>query len=145
MSTPTPVTTSAAILGQTLIALRKAKGMTQGEVADNLGMSASNWSRAEKGESSLTVDQLRAVARVLETTPEEILKATEAAELEAANKGLRVVVGTVVGGNVTSVTGAMAVGALAGSVIPVVGTVLGTLIGSAIGAYLSSQKPQDKA
>lgn len=145
LSSPTPVTTSSAVLGQTLIALRKAKGMTQGQVAEAMGMSSSNWSRAEKGESSLTVDQLRMVSRVLETTPEKILNAADAAEQEAINKGLKVIPGTVAGATLGSaIAGDSTKGAAAGVSIPVVGAILGALIGTAILAYLSGPNGKGK-
>ncbi|MCR4378058.1 MAG: helix-turn-helix domain-containing protein [Rhodospirillales bacterium] len=147
METPTLVTTTGAVLGQTLVVLRKAKNLRQSDLAAAVGVSPSNWSRIEKGEATLSVDQLRIAADFLDTTSEAILGAAREGEIGAVRKGLKVVVGAVGGGalagSIISGASGAAFGVVAGSAIPVIGTVLGGLIGSAIGAYLERQKSKD--
>lgn len=60
--------------GYAIRALRNMKGVSLKKMAEACGMSSSGWSRAETGVTHLTVEQLRAAARVLEMPPWELLK-----------------------------------------------------------------------
>lgn len=144
-STATPATTASAVLGQTLATLRKAKGLNQGYIADKIGVSTSNWSRIEKGESSISVDQLRLVADILDVYPEDIIRAARVGEKEAESKGIRVVISplsvaalasSLSLGSKGAAVGAAALGSVA---IPVVGPVLGAVIGAAVAGYFVSR------
>lgn len=132
------VTTSGAVLGAVLVKLRTLQGMKQGDLAEAVGVGASTWSRIEKGESGLSIDQLRLAAKALGQTAGRILEIAEAAEQEAIKKGINV---EPLGTSSKVFTNA-ALGASLGGVIPVLGTVLGGLIGGAIVSYLK-QKSDD--
>lgn len=147
MKTPFTGTSSAAILGQTLSMLRKEKGMTQEEMAQAMGISTSSWARIEKGDSDISVLQLRKAADTLGHADVDILGAAKAGEADARAKGLHVIAGAGAGSALVSllagaggVAGGAALGATAGSAVPVIGTVLGGLVGAAIAAALSKGK-----
>jgi transcriptional regulator with XRE-family HTH domain len=90
MTKPISVTTSAAILGATIGKLRKEKGMTQQELGEKVGVTASTWSRIEQGESQLSTDHLRAAARALDVEPSFIMEKSEAIEKELTSHGIKV-------------------------------------------------------
>jgi transcriptional regulator with XRE-family HTH domain len=60
-------------IGQRLRAVRERKGMSQGTLAQALATRQSNISDIERGVRGLTIQQLVKIARVLGTTPNEIL------------------------------------------------------------------------
>lgn len=130
------VTTSGAVLGAVLVKLRTAKGMKQADLAAAIGLAASTWSRIEKGESGLSIDQLRLVSKALGVKPGLILEMVEASEEEVEKHGVRVDQET----SMATISAAVATGAVAGTVIPVFGAALGGLIGAAIADYLSKSK-----
>lgn len=70
-------TTFPAVVGLVLAARRKAKPMTQAEMAEATQVTTSTWSRIETGETALTVEQLALAAEALGTRPSEILRAAE--------------------------------------------------------------------
>ena len=84
------VTTFPAVLGAVLVKLRTEKGMKQGDLAAAIGLGASTWSRIEKGDSGLSIDQLRLVAKALDVTPGLILEMVEASEKEVSACGVRI-------------------------------------------------------
>lgn len=53
-------------VGQLLVAQRKAKGLTQAEVAVRLGISQNRWSELENNPAQLTIDRLLAVGALLD-------------------------------------------------------------------------------
>ena len=55
-------TTYSAILGQILKELRKNKGMDQADIAKEMGMNRSSWSRIESGNTMVTIQQLQKAA-----------------------------------------------------------------------------------
>ena len=119
------VTTYAAILGAVLGQIRTAAGLKQSDLAESVGVGPSTWSRIEKGESSLSTDQLKLAADALKTSPSEILNMVALAEAVAAEKGIeREPVGQA---KWTAATGAIALG-----LIPVVGSVLSGIVGAAL-------------
>ena len=107
------VTTTAAVLGQVLATLRNVRGLKQCDLASAVGIGPSSWSRIEKGDSAISIDQLRAVAKVLRKSVGEIIGIAEAAEDEARRKGLEVsnsaikVSAAGIGGGVAGVVGAL--------------------------------------
>ena len=139
------VTTSGAVLGAALVHLRTVKGMKQAELATAVGLSASTWSRIEKGESGLSIDQLRQVAKVLGTTPGDILDLQEKWEAKAVKTGLRVAEGTVVAGaaslmgTAAGTTALLSVGPVA-MVLPVFGAALLRIIEAAFAADTAINK-----
>ncbi|XZG69878.1 helix-turn-helix domain-containing protein [Chitinibacteraceae bacterium HSL-7] len=85
------ITTHPAILGAVLTTLRTRGCFTQTDLAQQLELTASTWSRIEKGESSLSVEQLRKAAGVLGTTPAQILMLADSATAQLIDKGITVV------------------------------------------------------
>ena len=125
---PINVTTSGAVVGAVLVTLRTAREMKQAELAAAIGLGASTWSRIEKGESGLSLDQLRQVAKVLGVTPGGILDMVEAAEAGVVRQGLLI-----------DPDPAAAIG----TVIPVVGAVLVSIIRGSIAALMNDKFPQE--
>ena len=78
-----PETTYPAIVGRILVSARKDAGLEQAQLARQVGMSQSTWSRIERGESALTVEQLAKAATALGTTVGRILT-----DADRATKGL---------------------------------------------------------
>ena len=60
-------TTYQSLLGAVINSLRSTseKTITQADIAESLGVTVSTWSRIERGESSLTLEQLLTVALYL--------------------------------------------------------------------------------
>ncbi len=79
-----PGTTYPAIVGQILVSYRETSPFEQAQLAQAVELSQSTWSRIERGESALTVEQLAKAAAALNTTAGEIL-----AEADRAAAGLR--------------------------------------------------------
>lgn len=142
--------TSAAVLGWVIASLRKSKGLKQSEMATKVGVGPSVWSRIEKGDSGLSIEQLRQVASALDVTAGRILEMAEAAEKELEKKGVEVSTSEKSAKNssqdaptasgVGSVASAAAVGAMIGTVVPIVGTTLGAIIGGALANYFKDDK-----
>ena len=98
--------------------MRDLQGLRQSDLAEAVGITASCWSRVERGESALTVDQLRRAASVLEVSVSEIFQNVDKAESALAAKGIRV-------WDTKNVPG---------EAIPVIGTVLTKMIAEVLGA-----------
>lgn len=82
------VTTSGAVLGALIVKLRTDKGMIQGDLAAAINISPSTWSRIERGESGLSIEQLKNVAKVLGVAPWHILKLADDEEKALRNRGI---------------------------------------------------------
>lgn len=134
-----PVTTYGAIVGAVLAQIRAASNLTQGDLAQAVGIGPSTWSRIEKGESSLSVDQLKLAADMLKTSPSHILKMVELAEAAAAEKGIKQE-----SGSQFKWTTAAAAGAVAAGMLPIMGSVLGGIVGSALSDYLEEYRSKRK-
>lgn len=109
-------TTYPAVVGQVLARIRSERGLTQAAVANGLDLTQGSWSRIERGESGLTVDQLRDACDVLGVRPGDVLRRAEQATAELKGMGVQVAKGTedaVKAGLV--ILGAVAVGALIAS------------------------------
>lgn len=124
------VTTTGAVLGAVIASLRNTAGLKQSDLGEVAGVGPSTWSRIEKGESGLSIDQLRLIARALGYTPGEILDMAEAAELEAQGKGIDV---QPLGTSITSI-------ALGAAVIPVLGNALVAFIGASLTSFTTKKK-----
>lgn len=67
-------TSYSAVVGQVLINLRTEKDIKQGELAQAVQVGQSTWSRIEKGEVALSVDQLARASKYLAVTPSNVLQ-----------------------------------------------------------------------
>ncbi len=83
-------TTYAAVVGRILAGSRETRGLEQAEVARGVGVSQSTWSRIERGESALTVDQLARATAALATTPAQILAEADEAAANLGEMGITV-------------------------------------------------------
>jgi transcriptional regulator with XRE-family HTH domain len=116
------VTTYGAIVGSVLAQERTARKLKQIDVATAVGVGTSTWSRIEKGESALTVDQLKLAAEALQLTPARILSLAAEAEETLSNHGVKV----------ATAMSAIALLGVAG-VVPVVGPVLAGILAVHLG------------
>lgn len=82
------VTTSGAVLGAVIIKLRIDKGINQRDLAAIVGIVPSTWSRIERGESGLSIEQLKTVAKALDETPWHILQMADVEENELKKRGV---------------------------------------------------------
>lgn len=67
-------------VGNNLKILRKAKSMSQEQVADHLKISQSAYARMERGESTSWATHFDRICQVFEITPEELVRKETAAE-----------------------------------------------------------------
>lgn len=65
--------TYAAVVGAVITQVRNETGVSQADLARAVGIGQPAWSRIEKGESALTIDQLARAAKKLGRTPGQIL------------------------------------------------------------------------
>ena len=63
---------TAKIIGNNIKEARKAKGLTQKEVAAILLMTQQQYSRFENGIFELNYDQILKICKILDTTPNDI-------------------------------------------------------------------------
>jgi transcriptional regulator with XRE-family HTH domain len=68
-----PETTYYAILGRYLQKLRKDQGMDQFEIAKEMGMDRSSWSRIENGNTMVNIQQLQKIGEIFGCKVNEIL------------------------------------------------------------------------
>lgn len=80
----------AAIVGKLLQQQRDARGILQITVAEALGLSQSAYSRLEKGESAMSITQLRQVSQVIGAHPDSILAAAEKHAAALKRQGVEV-------------------------------------------------------
>lgn len=84
-------TSYSSILGQMIAQARNERSLSQEQLASSLGITQTAWSRIERGVTSITAEQLRRVANVLQCKPYEIVhKADEAVE-KATDSGWEIV------------------------------------------------------
>ena len=105
----------ARIVGQ----LRTARGFDQKQFADALGVSTSTWSRAENGQTGLSLDQLAGAARALNLKPAQIFAYADHAKAQLESKGVTVLVGKEAAQDDQNFAylGAAALGALVGAIL----------------------------
>jgi len=84
MSAPTSVHPLALLIGQRLARLRQAKGLTQAQLAQQVGYSHSSIAYIEAGLSFPALDQTMALANVLGVHPDELLNVGERERLLVA-------------------------------------------------------------
>jgi len=78
------VTTYPAILGRILREKRESLGLEQVEIAERIQISQPTWSRIERGEAAISLDQLVKAAKSFQMEPGELLS-----QADAAARGLR--------------------------------------------------------
>ena len=88
------VATYQALLGNVIGYVRAQHGMPQAELAVEVGVGQSTWSRIERGNSSLSFDQLVRAALALDLRPWELLAYVQCVVREAESRGLAVVAGS---------------------------------------------------
>jgi len=116
-------TTYPALVGNVLAQLRKEKGIGQAEFGALVGIGQSTWSRIEKGESALTIEQLAKAAFQLDLAPHEFLAVVDGARENLEDQGIGTLLDRIGANNM----------ALLGS-IPVVGPSL-TAVLSGVSTY----------
>ena len=116
-------TTYPALVGNVLAQLRKEKGIGQAEFGALVGIGQSTWSRIEKGESALTIEQLAKAAHHLEFQPHELLAVVDGARANLQGQGIGTLLDRI-GANNMALLGA----------IPVVGPSL-TAVLSGVSTY----------
>lgn len=131
------VTTYPAILGAVIARLRSEKCLTQADLAEAVGLQPSTWSRIEKGESALTVEQLRLAALRMDETPAYIMELAEEAILKLPTTGISLEMLSRAAWTGT----AAAIGA---GFLPVVGSALGAVVGQLLGHHLQKNKTAEK-
>lgn len=99
--------------------LRQMKNVDQKAFADRLGVSQSNWSRAENGQIGLSLDQLAGAARELGTTPAWILTRADGIAQQLTQQGVTVLIGRDAARDDQSFAylGAAALGALVATIV----------------------------
>lgn len=116
-------TTYPALVGNVLAQLRKEQGIGQAEFGALVGIGQSTWSRIEKGESALTIEQLARAAQYLDMQPHELLQVVDGARDSLEDQGIGTLLDRIGANNM----------ALLGS-IPVVGPSL-TAVLSGVSTY----------
>lgn len=87
MPTPSKISVvSKKEIGQRLRVLRQARGITQARLARLLGTHQTGISQVERGHRGLTLQQVVKLARVLETSTDELLALGDHAQVEALPK-----------------------------------------------------------
>jgi transcriptional regulator with XRE-family HTH domain len=126
-------TTYPALVGNIIARLRKERGIGQAEFAAMVGLGQSTWSRIEKGQSALTIEQLAKAAGKLSLQPHELLALVDGAVDNLNEQGIGTLLDRIGANNM----------ALLGS-IPVVGPTL-TAVLSGISSYQEHSAQQRKA
>ncbi len=83
-------TTYSAVVGQVLAVERENAGFNQGVFAGQMGISQATWSRIEKGNSGLSIEQLAHAARLLKRSPSEILQLADDVVQDLREKNMKV-------------------------------------------------------
>ncbi len=86
-----PATSHRAVLGQVLSELRIRAGYTQTEFAGQIGLTQSAWSRIERGQNSLNMDQFRRAAAALRLDPAALLAESNQVATSLRRRGVHVV------------------------------------------------------
>lgn len=84
-------TTYPAIIGKIFTDLRAQQGMPQKDMAQAVGVTQATWSRIESGQTSVTLEHLRAAAKSLGVPPAHILALADQTEMEASFRGVSIV------------------------------------------------------
>lgn len=113
-------TTYQAIVGSVLVGIRKELGVEQSALAKAVGVNQSTWSRIERGESALSIEQLFLAANHLQIKPSIVIHNSEEALQSLRSQKVVVSVSKSVDkrvGQGVALIGASALGALVGAAI----------------------------
>ena len=115
-----PETTYQAIVGSVLVGIRKELGVEQSALAKAVGVNQSTWSRIERGESALSIEQLFLAANHLQIKPSIVIHNSEKAVQSLRSQKVVVSVSKNMDkrvGQGVALIGASALGALVGAAI----------------------------
>lgn len=141
------VTTDNAILGAVVAKLREDRDppMRQQELADALGVSASAWSRVEKGDSELSAPQLWRLTYLLGVSADHVFELANHLKAELTKRGIEIKPQSVwreIGATKAAVSSSASIAGLAQhGLIPLVGP---ALIGLASALWAVSRKNKDE-
>lgn len=112
-------TTYPAIVGRVIAEARKHQKLTQGQLAQEMGINQPAWSKIERGQTAMTIEQLAEVAPLLGYSPSQLLKQADLAAQHAENEGVQVESRRVGSGEPAAVAliGAAALGALIAAIL----------------------------
>lgn len=83
-------TSYPAVIGRILEFKRKELNLDQGDIAKQLGITQSAWSRIERGQSGISMEHLIKVSEILNTKPFEIIQAADEASEKLKSDGVKV-------------------------------------------------------
>lgn len=83
-----PETSYPAVIGRVLEYMRKEAGFDQKVIAERLGLTQSAWSRIERGQSGISMEQLLRVSSVLGKEPHEIVADADQATSKLKEDGI---------------------------------------------------------
>ncbi len=89
-TSPKGVVPYTSIVGKLLQQQREARGILQTTVAEAVGLSQSAYSRLEKGESAMSITQLRQISQVIGAQPNSILAEAEKHATALKRRGVEV-------------------------------------------------------
>ena len=81
----------SALIGFVIVSIRKEKLLEQGIVAQKMGITQASYSRLENGKSTLSVDQLYTVSKVLGITMDDLFYSISKALRQAESQGINVI------------------------------------------------------
>jgi len=91
MTTPGPfVTCYPTIVGRILRRLRILRQLTQTEVAASIDISQPAWSKIERGETPINIEQLSQACIILGSSPQKVLIKADTVSYLAAQENIRV-------------------------------------------------------
>lgn len=85
-----PGSTYSAVVGAVIANQREILDVSQAQLAEAVGIGQPAWSRIEKGESALTIDQLARAASKLNSSPSELLLMADRTVMEMKEQELKV-------------------------------------------------------
>ncbi len=135
MTTLQATTTYPALVGRLISESRRARNLKQEQLAEFVGVNQPAWSKIERGESVLTIEQLAMIAPALGQTPGSLLAQADRAVKHAQEQGVRVEWRRVppTGSNTMALLGAAALGAIIGAI----------LMASAVGTARNAEAERD--
>ena len=83
-------TTYPAILGQIIRELRKAKGIDQAKIAEDMGINRSSWSQIENGNVMVNIHQLQKIGKNLGREAHQILQDADTIAKNMKERGCKV-------------------------------------------------------
>lgn len=111
-------TTYSAIIGNVIKQLRDTQSITQGNMADKMGISQAAWSKLESGKSTLSTAQLAKVADLLHVPANQIMQYADDAVINFKAEGMTVTYDNKEAENIgLMLLGAAAIGALIAAVV----------------------------